>query len=83
VAACHGAKLNKDALAVVEHIAEIQSVREARSSDLAVVKHGWEWIIEVMKQRTPLLILWRFAKTNFVMFDALPAYEKHVVLGAL
>ena len=39
---------------------------------------GGEWIIKVMQEFLPLLILWRLAETNRVILKFLPMDQQHI-----
>ena len=83
MAACRDAKLRDEADCVALPIAVKHSLSEASPSHFAVVQHGWEWVIEVMKKRAPLLVLRRLAKAHLVMLNALPTHEQHVLVCTL
>jgi len=50
---------------------------------LFIVKHCWKWVIEMMQQRPPLLVLGRLAKAFFVCGDAFPPHQQQIMALAL
>jgi hypothetical protein len=50
--------------------------------DRLVVRHDGEWVVEVMKNLLPLLILRRLPKADLVVVEGLPPDEKNVFVAS-
>lgn len=50
---------------------------------LLIVKHRWKWVIEMMQQRPPPLVLGRLAKAFFMCGDAVPPHQQQIMALAL
>lgn len=56
---------------------------EQKSERASIVLYRGEWIVKVMQERPPLLILRRSAKPFSVVFELRPLHEKNVTAGVL
>jgi len=61
----------------------ISPATEQGSKWISIVLYRGEWIVKVMQERPPLLILRRSTKSLGVVFELRPLHEKNVTAGIL